>query len=72
MDAVCLFYVLYEGIIQKKYGRVGFFAKQKTAVPKARKMAAGGLGSAVSPLPPSGGQGAKPSKCFDSFSFKAR
>ena len=35
-----------QGIIQKKYGRIGFMQNKKH-VPKARKMAAGGLGSAV-------------------------
>ena len=36
-------------------------------MPKAHKMAAGGLGSTVSPL-----RVAKPPKSFDFFSFKAR
>ena len=39
-----------------------FYAKQKTDVPKARKMAAVGLGSAVSPL-----RVAKPPKSVDFF-----
>ena len=39
-----------------------FYAKQKTDVPKARKMAAVGLGSAVSPL-----RVAKPLKSVDFF-----
>ena len=40
---------LYQGIIQKKYGRIGFLQNRKTDVPKTRKMAAGGLWSTVSP-----------------------
>ena len=39
-----------------------FYAKQKTDVPKARKMAAGGQGSAVRPP-----RVAKPPKSFDFF-----
>ena len=39
-----------------------FYAKQKTDVPKTRKMAAVGPGSAVSPL-----RVAKPPKSFDFF-----
>ena len=50
-----------QGIIQKKYGRISFM-QNKTDVPKARKMAAGGLGSAVSPP-----RVAKPPKSFDFF-----
>ena len=37
-----------QGIIQKKYGCI-VFLQNKKHVPKALKMAAGGLGSAVSP-----------------------
>ena len=43
------FWVHFQGIIQKKYGRIGFMQNKKTDLPKARKMAAGGLGSAVRP-----------------------
>ena len=46
------------------------FAKQKTDVPKARKMTTGRLGSVVSP--PNLGQEAKPPRSFDFFSFTAR
>ena len=42
-----------------------FYAKQKTDVPKARKVAAGGLGSAVSPP-----RVAKPPKSFGFFCLK--
>ena len=46
-----------------------FFAKQKTDVSKACKMAAGGLGSAVSLQ---WGSGGKAPKKFFFFPFKAR
>ena len=60
--------VVAQGVMQKKYACTSFL-KNKTNMPKAPKMAGGGLGSAVSH--PAGGQEAKPLKNFDFFSFKS-
>ena len=53
--------------IEKIWAR-RFFAKQKTDMPKARKMAAGGLESAVSP--PVGVRGQSPQNVFILFRLK--
>ena len=48
--------------IQKKIWLHHFYAKEKPDVQKARKMAAGGLASSISPF-----RVAKPPKCYDFF-----
>ena len=60
--------ICIQGITQKKYGCVSFLQSKKTDMPKACKMAAGGLGSAVSP--PVGVRGQSPQNVLILFCLK--